>query len=82
MPAVIVKVVNFEEKKSGIQSTDTPQGEEKSSEWKKKYINERLPSIESMLKSSANHRNYVTTTRNCTVSALCDDGKGAKNLSP
>ena len=35
MPAVIVKFVYFAEKKSGIQSTETPQGEEKSSERKK-----------------------------------------------
>ena len=34
LPAVIVEFVYFEERKSGIQSKETPQ-EEKSSDWKK-----------------------------------------------
>ena len=80
MPAVIVKFVYFAEKNQVYSQRKLLKEKKNPLNGKNIYINERLPPIESMLKSWADHRNYVTTTRNCTVSVLCDDGKGAKKF--
>ena len=81
MPAVIVKLVYFEEKIQVYSQRKLLKEKKNTLNGKNIYINVRIPPIESMLKSWTDHGNYLTTARNCTVSVLCDDGKGAKKMS-
>ena len=47
---------------------------------KNNYIIERHPPIKSTSKSGANHRKFITNTKNCAISVLCVDEKGVEKF--
>ena len=48
------------------------------------YINERLPSVEAILKQNAEQLDMITSTKNCSTSVLCnkvnDPSRVAENV--
>ena len=39
------------------------------------FINELLPEVEANIQQEANKRNFITSTHNCAVSVLIENGK-------
>ena len=44
------------------------------------YVRERLPAMDAYIKKLAEGKGLITSTNNCTVSVLCDQGDGRKKL--
>ena len=42
------------------------------------YINGQLPECEALIKQETSKRNFITSTHNCTVSAMVNDHKSDK----
>ena len=44
------------------------------------YVRERLPAVDAYIEKREEGKGLITSTINCTVSVLCDQGNGRKKL--
>ena len=44
------------------------------------HVRERLPAMDAYIKKLAEGKGLITSTNNCIVSVLCDQGDGRKKL--
>ena len=54
--------------------------DKKTKKIKRIFMYERLPAMEAYIKKLAEGKGLITSTNDCTVSVLCDQGDGRKKL--
>ena len=79
MASVIVKFLYFRDKNQIYANRRYLKGQKKNEiNQKNIYVRERLPAMNAYIKKIAEGKGRITSTNNCTVSVLCDQGE--KNL--
>ena len=82
MLPIIIKFVYFNDKDRVFAARKLLKKVKNTINGKNIYINERLPSFDNQLQKDAEALNYITTTRNCIVSVLCEKADGTKLFIP
>ena len=80
MASVIVKFLYFRDKNHIYANRRYLKGQKNEINQKNIYVRERLPAMDAYIKKLAEGKGLITSTNNCTVSILCDQGDGRKKL--
>ena len=80
MASVIVKFLYFRDKNQIYANRRYLKGQKNEINQKNIYVRERLPAMDAYIKKFAEGKGLITSTNNCTVSVLCDQGDGRKKL--
>ena len=76
MPTVICKFLYFEDKTMIYKKRRALRNKENQTNSKNIYLNEPLPECEAAINAEAKRRDLITSTNNCVVSVLVDNGRG------
>ena len=80
MASVIVNFLYFRNKNQIFANRRYLKGQKNEINQKNIYVRERLPAMDAYIKKLAEGKGLITSTNNYTVSVLCDQGDGRKDL--
>ena len=75
LPTVVCKFIYFEDKQAVFGNRRLLKKARNAINNKYMFINELLPEVEANIQQEANKRNFITSTHNCAVSVLIENGK-------
>ena len=72
---MVCKFIYFEDKQAVYDNRRMLKKNRNFANGKFMFINELLPEVEANIQQEANKRNFITSTHNCAVSVLIENGK-------